>query len=183
MAIKTFAVGEVLTASDTNTYLANSGLVYVGSITFTGQTGANLDSVFTGTYRNYLIVADLTTSAAETVIYQLRAGGVTNTGLNVQAVQQYFQWGTAGAFYNQLTNQNYAYFGYGNTNGFGTAMWVYGPQLAKYTYTQLQGSAITFPSNSVARHDVNTQYDGIRIASFGTATITGSVTVYGHRIV
>jgi hypothetical protein len=29
MAIKTFTTGEVLTAADTNTYLANSGLVYV----------------------------------------------------------------------------------------------------------------------------------------------------------
>jgi hypothetical protein len=28
MAIKTFTTGEVLTASDTNTYLANSGLVF-----------------------------------------------------------------------------------------------------------------------------------------------------------
>jgi hypothetical protein len=33
MAIKTFTTGEVLTASDTNTYLANSGLVYVKSQT------------------------------------------------------------------------------------------------------------------------------------------------------
>jgi hypothetical protein len=29
MAIKTFTTGEVLTASDTNTYLANAGLVFV----------------------------------------------------------------------------------------------------------------------------------------------------------
>jgi hypothetical protein len=27
MAIKTFTTGEVLTAADTNTYLANSGLI------------------------------------------------------------------------------------------------------------------------------------------------------------
>ena len=31
MAIKTFTTGEVLTASDTNTYLANAGLVYITS--------------------------------------------------------------------------------------------------------------------------------------------------------
>ena len=36
MAIKTFTTGEVLTAADTNTYLANSGLVYVAGATFTG---------------------------------------------------------------------------------------------------------------------------------------------------
>jgi hypothetical protein len=183
MAIKTFTTGEVLTASDTNTYLANSGLVYVAGVTLTAQTGVNIDNCFTSTYRNYVIVADLTTSASETVVYQLRAGGVTNTGLNVQSVQQYFTWGTGGAFYNQLTNQNYSYFLYGNTNGGGVTMNLYGPQLAKYTYATTNGSAITFPANSVAKHEVNTQYDGIRIASFGTATITGNVIVYGQRIV
>jgi hypothetical protein len=171
-----FTNGTALDAASLN----KIGLWEVGSITFTGQTGANLDSVFTADFRNYLIVADLTSSAAETVVYQLRAGGVTNTGLNVQSVQQYFTWGTGAAFYNQLTNQNYSYFAYTNTNGAGVTMNLYGPQLAKYTYATTNGSAITFPANTVAKHEVNTQYDGIRIASFGTATITGKVMVYGN---
>jgi len=171
-----FTAGTALAAASLN----KVGLWEVGSITFTGQTGANLDSVFTADFRNYLIVADFTTSASETIVYQLRAAGVTNTGLNVQSVQEYFTWGTAAAFYNQLTNQNYSYFAYGNTNGVGVTMNLYGPQLAKYTYATTASSAITFPSSSVAKHEVTTQYDGIRIASFGTATITGKVMVYGY---
>ena len=34
MAVKTFSTGEVLTASDTNTYLNNGGLVYITSTIF-----------------------------------------------------------------------------------------------------------------------------------------------------
>ena len=177
MGYPDFSSGEVLTSSD----MDRVGLWRVGSITFTGQTGANLDGVFTSSFRNYLIVADLTTSASETVIYQLRAGGTTNTGLNVSAVQQYFQFGTAADFYNQITNQNYGYFGYTNTDGAGIRLELYGPQLAKYTYSTATAPAVTFSSWSQQKHAVNTQYDGIRIASFGTATITGKVYVYGYN--
>ena len=42
MAIKTFTTGEVLTASDTNTYLNNGGLVYVSSGTFTNATTVDI---------------------------------------------------------------------------------------------------------------------------------------------
>jgi hypothetical protein len=41
MAIKTFTTGEVLTASDTNTYLANSGLVVMGA-TVTGYDNGGI---------------------------------------------------------------------------------------------------------------------------------------------
>jgi hypothetical protein len=83
MAIKTFTTGEVLTASDTNTYLANSGLVYVGQTT-TGSavTTITLDNIFTSTYNAYKIVMAGGTSTAVTVCtMQLlnSSGSVVNT--------------------------------------------------------------------------------------------------------
>lgn len=58
MAIKTFSTGEVLTASDTNTYLANSGLVYVYSATVGNNVGSftPATAVFSSTYDNYLVM-------------------------------------------------------------------------------------------------------------------------------
>jgi hypothetical protein len=57
MAIKTFTTGEVLTASDTNTYLANAGLVYVKSQTIgTGVSSVIVSDCFTTDYDNYKIV-------------------------------------------------------------------------------------------------------------------------------
>jgi len=182
MAVKTFTTGEVLTASDTNTYLANSGLVYVTSASLSGQTGVNIDNCFTSTFRNYLIVADFTTSASETVIYQMRSGGTTNTGSNTDSLQTYMIWGSTTVYANQLTNQNYAYFGYGNTNGAGVALTLFGPQLAKYTYSASENPMADYRSTSWSKHNVATQYDGIRIASYGTNTITGRILVYGYRI-
>ena len=55
MAVKTFTT-EVLTSADTNTYLANSGLVYVTSATVgSGVTTVAVASCFSTTYDNYKI--------------------------------------------------------------------------------------------------------------------------------
>lgn len=84
MAIKTFSAGAVLSASDTNTYLANSGLVYVASGTFTNQaTKVSLpNSTFSSVFDSYRILFRVTAqSSAGAVNYSLvfRAGGTDST--------------------------------------------------------------------------------------------------------
>jgi hypothetical protein len=66
MAIKTFTPGEVLTASDTNIYLANSGYVLVKNQAVGGSSVATLTvtDAFSATYKNYKIVVSGTTSSA-----------------------------------------------------------------------------------------------------------------------
>jgi hypothetical protein len=81
MAVKTFTTGEVLTASDTNTYLANSGLVYVKSQTIGGVGVASVDitNAFSATYDNYLVtVTDVDSSAAGPTA-RLTFGGVAGS--------------------------------------------------------------------------------------------------------
>lgn len=57
MAIKTFVASEVLNASDTNTYLANSGLVYIGETAIgTGVATVNTGTVFSSTYDSYRVI-------------------------------------------------------------------------------------------------------------------------------
>jgi hypothetical protein len=59
MAIKTFTSGEVLTSSDTNTYLNNGGLVYIAQGELTSSTAAlTFNDVFSSTFDNYRIVVD-----------------------------------------------------------------------------------------------------------------------------
>jgi len=57
MAVKTFTTGEVLTASNTNTYLANAGLVYVTSTTVgSGVSSIVVNNCFSSTYDNYVVM-------------------------------------------------------------------------------------------------------------------------------
>jgi hypothetical protein len=81
MAIKTFTTGEVLTASDTNTYLANSGLVYVTSTSVGTGTTLTISNVFTSTYDNYRIIFSGLRVGSGTIFIttQLRAASTTTT--------------------------------------------------------------------------------------------------------
>jgi hypothetical protein len=66
MAVKTFGT-EVLTSSDTNTYLANSGLVYVTSVAGPSPAAATITiaNAFNSTYDNYrVVISGMTCSAA-----------------------------------------------------------------------------------------------------------------------
>jgi hypothetical protein len=57
MSIKTFTTGEVLTAADTNTYLANGGLVYIKSQTIgSAVSSVAVTSAFSADYDAYKIV-------------------------------------------------------------------------------------------------------------------------------
>lgn len=65
MAVKTFTTGEVLTAADTNTYLANAGLVHIKTATVTNaaDSGSAFRSIFNSTYDAYRIVCHTLTAA------------------------------------------------------------------------------------------------------------------------
>lgn len=56
MAVKTFSQAEQLTAADTNTYLANGGLVYITQATISAAATYTFSNVFSSTYDNYHIV-------------------------------------------------------------------------------------------------------------------------------
>ena len=52
MAIKTYVSSTTLSASDMNTYSANSGLVYITEVVATSGTTLSVNSCFTSTYSN-----------------------------------------------------------------------------------------------------------------------------------
>jgi hypothetical protein len=184
MAVKTFTTGEVLTASDTNTYLNNGGFVYVANTTFSANTSKDIDSCFTTTYNHYLIQGSFTTSADATLYYLLRDGTTTNTGTNVDNVEYYQSWGAAtvtGQFASAQTGSRCGYVD--SVYGGAFSLWLYNPQLSAYTFGEYTGTGGDYGVRGNSRHTVNTTYEGIRITtSAGTATLTGTVTVYGARL-
>ena len=60
---------------------AASGLTFITSTTFTNSTGANIDSIFSSSYENYLVILDDLNSVGGTsyVGMQLRFSGSTST--------------------------------------------------------------------------------------------------------
>jgi hypothetical protein len=201
MAIKTFTTGEVLTAADTNTYLANSGLVYVAGATFSGVTSAaplDVNSVFTSTYKNYCLILRqsqtvansgglmlrMRTVAAQeaTAVYNFVTGG----GF-VSAAPSYF-W-TTYSFSNPFSPSTSFFTGLdaGNTYEARGKIDILSPQEA--LSTNIIGQAMTQYTGSNYHASVQlggfmsntTQYTGFRIyPTSGTAS--GEYALYGYRV-
>ena len=188
MAVKTFTTGEVLTAADTNTYLANAGLVYVSSGTFT--TAATFDITgFTSGYAAFRVVMNgrrVDTTGNANLTGQLVNGTtVRNTGYYAAAGFSNF----LGAQGNKANTNNGASFycgnfdsglGSGTTGGFSTF------DIIGMTDAVFHATGLAFdPGNAQqiywgAVHNVSETNDKIRVTA-SAGTISGTWRLYGYR--
>lgn len=186
MAIKTFSAGEQLTASDTNTYLANSGLVYIKESSGSAVGNIAVNSCFTATFDNYFVVVSVTPSSNVSLWMKLR-NGTTDKSAN-------YWWG---AFYISMASATSTPTGEGNgasattagirvgalnTNGiFNSWIQVGNPYVNGRTTVQAQPQASeSYFRNMSGYHNEAYSADGINIIA-DSGTITGTVRVYGYR--
>jgi hypothetical protein len=186
MAIKTFTTGEVLTASDTNTYLANSGLTYITTGTATTGSTLSLSNCFTSTHDAYRIVINtfITSSAAGLDVQMLASGSPTATGY-------YWVYLSAGytttATYSQIGAANSSSWSplaisAGGSDSGASAFDLFNPKVTNKTI--ITGMR-TDPRTTGAVGQLNgylndnTSYDGIRFTTAGITNLT--VVVYGYR--
>lgn len=187
MAVKTFAVGEVLTASDTNTYLNNGGLVYVTSKTWTSTSSAQqIDFCFTSTYDNYRVLFTGTgDGASPTNINCKLVDGTTPASTNYYFMVQYQN--TANVPYSYwsgvTTNWQVGWIGNtGVTNEF--TFDILGPQLTTATTGHSTGfgaGTSQFTAGTYFCMNTNlTAYEGLWLQPV-SGTWSGTITVYGYR--
>ena len=191
MAIKTFSSGEVLTAADTNTYLTNSGLVYITTATASNTASAlNIQSCFSATYDNYRIEITNIRSSSNSAIYFQMLNGATPVTTGT------YNWAYVGistlnvSTNSQAASQTSGFIGV-NTNsstdtGNSATFDILNPYLARRTI--LLGQAIGINAglngfdirNGGANHESPASYDGIRLLT-GLGNITFTARVYGYR--
>lgn len=189
MAVKTFTAGAVLTASDTNTYLANAGLVYITS-TAAGTAASSLviSNAFSATYDSYrIVISNLTMSstAAGTIIYAKMHDGTNpaSTNYNWAYIRLDIAGGVSAVSSGALQTDG-VIVGRGTGDKFGTAFDVVNPNLATHTLFPFL-SALNVSTGYIytggGMHQTSTAYTGIQFAP-STGTITGGVfAVYGYR--
>ena len=179
MAIKTFTAGSVLTASDTNTYLANAGLVFVKAHNITGTpSSVTVTDAFNATYKAYLIqMTDVAASAAGVLTFQL--SGLT-TGYYGNLIYTNFT-GTAptSAGYNNATTFTHA----GGLNGSMAYLNLtcVNPFLAKNTFLSSDFIDSTNAGKTTGYQSSNTSVTGFTIATTAGTLSGGQITVYGYR--
>jgi hypothetical protein len=182
MAIKTFTTGEVLTASDTNTYLANSGLVYVTSATIgTAVSSVTVSNCFTSTYNGYFVAVHGGTSsvADENVSLQLTVGGTAST-TGYYGTTLYTVFGSVLSTQSVSNGTTMTYAG-GLDSRVIMQLQIFNPAVA--TSTTLTGPFIRqiLSGTTSYIHRVNTAYDGFKISPTSGTLTGGTITVYGYR--
>ena len=185
MAVKTFTTGEVLTASNTNTYLANSGLVYIKEVALTG-TAVNITSCFSATYDAYqIVVSNLSSNTGAVYLtWQLLSGTTPASGANYTSTRitvappAVTSSRTVGA-----TKGDFIPFDPGKNM---QTITITQPFLAQNTTAIAIGNYNANlneanPESIASIHLINTSYDGIRLMPGANSFSTGKAVVYGYR--
>ena len=184
MAIKTFTAGAVLTAADTNTYLANSGLVYVKSQTVgTGVSSVTVTSAFSTDYDNYRIIWSGGTISALALIgvYMGSAAASAYYGTRLSATIL----GVANSTGDNNAGQ-WTYSCAGTTTTSPMSFDLFQPYASSRThidsiYNEVNGATSTF-GRYTGFLDNATSYTSFTIDPQGAVTMTGgTITVYGYR--
>lgn len=185
MAIKTFATGEVLTAADTNTYLANAGLVYVTSTTIgSAVTSVAVANCFSSTYDNYkIMVSGGTGSTTDTLYLTL---GSTATGYYAGVARVTYDTGATSNL-NDNNSAAWRYFGVIGTASITMDVDLFDPNLTKPTrvhgwWIDPRTGAVASGAGGGVLNDT-TAYTGFTITrgTAGTTMTGGTITVYGYR--
>jgi hypothetical protein len=191
MAIKTFTSGSVLTASDTNTFLANSGLVYIAEgSTSTSVLGLNFNNVFSSTYDNYRIVIDYfqPVTAARFVALQLRVGGVDTAANYTYAYRGLYQDGTSADNFSGGPLVNFIDAGLFNSINTiplnSSVIDITAPNKTERTFFTV--NSIFYNSqfgtrNGMAVHNAATSFTGFSLYTNGGNMTTLRCKIYGYR--
>lgn len=193
MAVKSnFASGDVLTASDVNTYLTNGGLVYITQTLVSSGTATSVsfNNCFSSTYDNYRILIDgfQPQNAGRGLYMRMRVGGVDATGADgSSAYRGLYTDGTSA----DLNLGGQTYMDTGIYNSLNSAALnsgtfdVFNPNKVDRTF--INANSILFNGVYGARTGMiawtaSTAYDGFTLYLSGTGNITTlRVRVYGYR--
>lgn len=182
MAVKTWASGEVLTASDLNTYAGNPGLVYVTQQTIgNAVSSVTVSNCFSATYDNYRIIVEGGV-ASTNVWLRLQLGSITTnyygafTGTNYTTTTYAGQNDNNGALFN--------YIGFGAANALTAIIDITSPFKSLRKFVSASNVFLS-ASNAYGTYTGElanaTSASGFTLSP-NTGTITGgTIRVYGYR--
>jgi hypothetical protein len=171
---------DIDTAMNTALGTKKAGMVLLNTTSFSGVSSANIDNLFSATYRNYKIVlAGKVASGDADITMKFRKAGSTTTDSNY--IRQYLHSTGASVNSGLVTGQTFARIGNLGSTQSGVEVTLYSPFLSESTI--LLGSSPTSTNTTSLRleagaHTTTDSYDGIQVAPT-SSTITGQISIYG----
>lgn len=187
--------GQVLTADSGETTglkwatVGGGDLIRIATTTFTSSTGVNLDNVFSSTYKNYIIVLNLTSSDAGNVRARLRVSGSDNTTSNYYSsfnysridgsndgnskfsAETWWLWGDLGGGYDGKVVHLF--------NPYESTYTVFGSEFFGYQYSS-PGTGNVYRGGIGGTFNATTSFTGLTLYP-GANTMTGEVSIYGYK--
>ena len=166
------------------------GLVFVGTTTFAASSNAVVSNVFTSTYTNYRLVTNLhqglTTSAM--LRLQFTIGGTPTVASYLAKNLFYDTNGATVGFTGQENATTYCPVGHIGSVGFGHngTIDVFRPNVVHNKAIKGDANGLAdgaYYTGSIFSGSLNltTAHDGFKFSCSNSATITGTVTVYGYK--
>jgi hypothetical protein len=159
-----------------------AGLTYIASSSPSAASSLTMDSVFSSTYANYLLVGTFTGSADADVPITFRTGGVDNTDSSYSYVNLFNNTTTvsAGGLTSGATNAKFTNSGSSGTSVFSST--IFSPFAALHTgfitqQTRFIGSGIG-QCSFFGGFNTTQSFDGFKLAP-STGTFTGTIRLYG----
>jgi hypothetical protein len=179
--------GQVLTADSTTATglkwgtASAGGLDLINTTSFSAVSNQTINSIFSSTYQNYVIYAQIVCSTTTAVLFQMRTGS-TDANANYQT-QRFMASGTSilGDRNADTSNFNTMYNAVSTINGTVT---LFRPFESASTGGIFEWSATETTNTMILKgaglHTPATSYDGLRIYP-GSGTMTGVIRVYGVK--
>lgn len=152
-----------------------------GRVGFSSCTTLSLNGVFSSAYENYMIVMQGSTTSGLAYAIRLRASGSDNSTASSYVYQYLFATDTS--ISGAKTTSSFSAFLVGtNQLRNGGVAYIFGPNLTQPTAIRTLNSYSTDGArfyDIAATHNQSTSYDGFTLFHQDSATMTGSITVYG----
>jgi hypothetical protein len=191
-SIIAYSVGDTYTQSTLDgkfSPITTTGLVLLNSTAFTTQSSVSIDSIFSATYDNYVLVINVLTSANEQIRMRYRASGANDTTSNYRWHMQfssssstsYVGLASATESYNLIASSE------GTVSSHAINLNVFSPFLSENTkFLGLQNGSGPSGGGPIVGGSVHGQF--VTTTSFtgfsfyvGTGTMTGTIKVYGYK--
>ena len=188
------ANGTVLTADSAQAtglkWATPSGgaLILTGSADFTTSSAVNINSCFSATYLNYLVMINLTDVSATDadLSARMRASGTDASGSNYVNNTLGVNGATVGGFRQTAqTSMNFWNIAASKETQLATQATFYDPFVATYTKALVHQNTWNSSDNALRlnanEHQVSTSYDGVSFIP-STGTISGKIRIYGYTL-